>query len=191
MRKPYGNINSIQNDKGPFTGRTALNATSGTPITAIGDVSGTGTTFTATTVTDGAAWDLSAIEEGMVAKTSGDWYGLITAVSDGTDTLTVDHWEYRGNIQDVRAAARPAAGETVRIHRVHKCCRLLLFNATGALYFARNATPTAINGAMVRQSTVNQDHELNFTPEMAGGMDLTEWYAISDSGNITVYYVAS
>ena len=178
MRKPYGNINSIQNDKGPFTGRTALNATTATPITAIGDVSGSGTTFTATTVTDGAAWDLSAIEAGMVAKTSGGWLGLITAVNDGTGTLTVHHWEYRGTLGDPRAAAIPAAGETVQIHRVHKCCRLILFNATGILYFAKNATPTAINGAMVRQSTANQDHELLLMPEMAGGdgLDRLVWY---------------
>lgn len=191
MRKPYGNINSIQTDKGPFTGQTSLNASTGVPITAIGDVSGTGTTFTETTVTDAAAWDLSAIEAGMVAKTSGGWLGLIREVDDAADTLTVDHWEYRGNLQDARAAAKPAAGETVQIHRVHKCVRFVLSNASGNLYFAKNSTPSATNGALVRQSTANQDHELIFMPEMAGAMDLTEWYGLSASGNITVYYIAS
>ena len=185
------NINSIQTDKGPFPGRTSLNASTGTPITAIGDVSGAGTTFTRTTVTDGAAWDLSAVDVGMVAKTSGGWLGLITVVNDAADTLTVDHWEYRDNLGDRRAAAIPAAGETVQIHRVHKCKRLVLCNATGDLYLARTPTPIVTECIFIRQSTANQDHELIVLQEMAGSLDLTQWYGLSASGNITVYYLAS
>ncbi|MDP1614222.1 MAG: hypothetical protein Q8L68_00325, partial [Methylococcales bacterium] len=62
------------------------------PITKVGAISSVNTTFTATTVVDGTAWGLSTVVAGMFAKTSGGWIGLITAVNDGTDTLTVESW---------------------------------------------------------------------------------------------------
>lgn len=183
-------INSVQHDKGPFPGYTQFNNSAGKPITVIGDTSGAGTTFTATTVTDAAAWDLSAIAAGMVAKTSGEWYGLITAVDDGNDTLTVEKWEYRGNQGDKRAVALPAAGETVTIHRVHKCARLTLYGGITAVYFAKNPTPASPNWVTLFTAATEQTSKLILETKMGNSMNLTEWYGITASGNGDVYWVA-
>ena len=64
------------------------------------------TTFTATRVTDASAWTLSAVAVGMIAKTSGGNYGLITAVSDASDYVDVSAW----------LPSTPTDGETVTIH---------------------------------------------------------------------------
>lgn len=183
-------VRSVQADKGPFTGSTAINASTGTPLTAIGEVSGAGTTFTKTTVTDAAVWDLSSIVAGMVAKTSGGWVGLITVVDDANNKLTVEHWESRMVVGDKRSAAVPAAGETVQVHRVHKAGRLTVLNASVTCYLARSPTPTAANSVKVLAATVNQDHDLTFDPKLRQAFDLTEWYVISAAGNGTIWWVA-
>ena len=50
------------------------------------------TVFTATTVVDASAWDLSSVEVGDVAVASGGSTGSITIIDDGADTLTVSSW---------------------------------------------------------------------------------------------------
>lgn len=54
--------------------------------------SGAGTTFTDTTVTDSATWDLSAVAVDHVAVASGGSKGIITAVNDAGNVITVADW---------------------------------------------------------------------------------------------------
>lgn len=68
--------------------------------------SGTGTTYTDTTVVDGVAWDLSAGAVGMLAVASSGKTGIVTNVNDGTDTVTVADW----------LPSNPANGETCQLH---------------------------------------------------------------------------
>lgn len=183
------NIDSIQRDKGPYPGYTQFNSSAGKAITAQGSVSGAGTTFTATTVTDAAVWDLSTIAAGMVAKTSGGWFGLIKEVDDGSNKLTVVNWELSGH-GDKRAAALPVAGETVQVHRVHKCCRITLWGGTNDAYLARNATPATPNWVKLSATAAEQQSKVVLEPKMGKAIDVTEWYGITASGLADVYWVA-
>jgi len=68
-------------------------------------ISSVNTTFTATTVIDASAWDLSEVVLGMFAVASGGSVGTITVIDDANDTLTVASWN----------GGTPADGETVTV----------------------------------------------------------------------------
>lgn len=54
--------------------------------------SSSNTTFSTTTAVDGDTWDLSNVRVGDVVSADGS-IGTITAINDGTDTLTVASWD--------------------------------------------------------------------------------------------------
>lgn len=60
------------------------------PTTTI-TTSSANTSYTTTTVVDGVAWDLSEVVVGDVVKADSS-EGVITAVNDGTNTVTVSSW---------------------------------------------------------------------------------------------------
>lgn len=70
------------------------------------NTSSVNTTFTATTVADASAWDLSNIYTGTYAVASGGSKGMITVVDDVGDQLTVKSWD----------SGTPVNGETVSIY---------------------------------------------------------------------------
>ena len=182
-------INSVQRDKGPYTGYTEF-TNSGKAITALGDASGATTTFTTTTVTDSVAWTMTGIAAGMVAKTSGGWLGLIKSVDDAGDSLTVEKWELKGQQGDKRAAQKPAAGETVQVHRVHKCARLTLYGGGTPAFFAQVNPPVTPNWVRLSATAADQASKVVLEPKMAQTLDLTEWYGITASSTATVYWIA-
>ena len=103
------------------SGNTSIVATGSMPISKIGVTSSANTTFTATTVVDGTAWDLSAPVAGQFAKTSDNWIGLITAVDNVADTITVKKWvRADGSTSD----GKPVAGSTCTIHAMWRCNKL-------------------------------------------------------------------
>ena len=94
------------------------------PITKIGITSTSATTtYTARTVVDGTAWDLSAITANEIAlgvyiKTADGYMGVVSAVNDGTDTVTVKNW-IRQDYSDVAegASAKPADGNACTLYK--------------------------------------------------------------------------
>lgn len=54
--------------------------------------SGSGTTYSTTTVADASAWDLSDVIAGDVVSADGS-LGVVSSVNDGTDTITVSSWD--------------------------------------------------------------------------------------------------
>lgn len=183
---------NVQHDKGPHIGYTRLPASGNIPITQTGDTSSSGTTFTATSVTDSSSWALSGITAGMVAKTSGGWAGLITAVNDGTDTLTVQNWSKSG-ASDKRAAAMPEDGETVTIHRVHMCKRLTLYAWSGNSavgYVGRSTTPGNTNSVVISNTLTHPSSVVAIEALMAPMLDLTELYGVGNGATFDLTYVA-
>lgn len=123
-----------------FLGRTGKSGSTSIgnasmPITKVGAISSVNTTFTATSVVDATAWGLSTVVAGMFAKTSGGWIGLISAVNDGTDTLTVEGWINLANgAKSTEGSAKPTNGETVVIHQVFRCGSIKLKADGSSIY---------------------------------------------------------
>jgi len=184
---------SVLPQRGPIISAGAYTAAA--PLTKVGDTSGAGTTFTTTRVTDVAAWDLSTIAVDMVAKTSGGWVGRIRAVSDASDYIDVFHWEQESR-GDPRIAAKPADGETVTIHRVHKCKRLRVWSRStsgGDGYIGPNTSPTASNSVILSKDPTHTNSFLlmEASADDAGRsmwLDMTNWYAASASGTLNLVW---
>ena len=167
------------------SGTTSVLATSSNPITKIGVTSGATTTFTATTVVDSVAWDLSAPVAGHFAKTSDGWIGLINTVNDGTDTLTVNKWV---RADGASSDGKPVAGSTVTVHRVWRCNKLKVkadnSNAAG-IHLRQNAAATASAYELLANETIT------FIPEAGCKyVDATLINAISSSGTITLWFAS-
>lgn len=89
-----------------------------------------GTVFTNKRVTRAAGWTLSAVEVGFIAQVieaSGDqWAGIIDTVNDGSNYIEVKGWVKGGFSGRGQAAAKPADGSEVRIHKIDGCKSLLI-----------------------------------------------------------------
>jgi hypothetical protein len=85
-----GTTGAIQNSNITITDLDVLTLADTTITT-----SSSSTTFSGpgpSTVVDGSAWDLSAVRVGDVVSADGS-LGTVTAINDGTNTLTVDSWD--------------------------------------------------------------------------------------------------
>ena len=167
----------------PRTGRTAV-TTSAKPITQIGATK-SDTTFTASTVAAATAWDLSAVsaDAGYVVTTSGGWRGEIIGVDDAGDTLTVTAWVRAGG-GDRRAAALPADGETVTIHRVDHC-RGLIIDAieanTADVFVGFSSSVTVNDGHPISATAANPNSRLMLEALSTEFLDVTKIYIIAAS----------
>jgi len=170
------------------TGQTVVTTTA-TPLTKIGDTSGAGTTFTAVTVIDGAAWDLSAVSVGDVAVSADGYKGVITEVDDAADTVTVNYWLHpdgrRGGLYTTMGVAiKPTDGQTVTIHRISRCKNIgvkALSGNTDGITIGRNGTAVATDYPLSpgRKDTLTDENKL----------DVTEIYVRADSGSQTVAWI--
>jgi len=166
------------------SGTTSIPATPSTAVTQVGVASSINTTFTATTVVDGTAWDLSAPVAGQFAKTSDNWIGLITAVDNATDTITVKKWvRADGSTSD----GKPADGSTVAVHRVWRCNTLKAkadnSNAAG-IHLRQNVSATTSSYKLLANETIT------FVAEVGCKyVDATLINAISASGTLTLWWI--
>lgn len=90
---------------------------------------GASTTYTATTVVDAAAWDLSGVEAGDVIKTADGYRAIVLSIDDGADTLTIEGgWmppSGRGPDANI-SSILPTDGNAAVVHRVNRCIRIHL-----------------------------------------------------------------
>lgn len=184
--------------KQPIQGRQSVTTTA-KPLTQIGLASSAATTFTTTgdtvRVTDGAVWDLSNVEVNMVAVTSGGWRGRITAVSNVGNYIDVHLWQYTGRQGDKRAAAGPADGETVVIHKMEACERVVIdaLDANTLDVFLGFASDVAASGAKaghpIAAAAGQTNHRLVLELGLGKYIDLTEVYVIVASGTEDLAWV--
>lgn len=175
-------------DNKRLSGQTSVTTTA-VPLTKVGDTSGAGTTFTATTVVDGVAWDLSAIEIGDVAVTSDGYKGIITAINDGADTLTIGLGWMDPNGKQGRpgGTVKPTDTSTVTIHRIAQCSsimiKMLVANGddvrVGLDGNARSDDYPLPAGANLMQ----------FPPQSQKHLDVTRIFIRADSGTQTVAWI--
>lgn len=167
------------------SGTTSIPATPSTAVTQVGIASSINTTFTSTTVVDATAWDLSAPVAGQFAKTSDGWIGLITAVDNATDTITVKKWvRADGSTSD----GKPVAGSTVTVHRVWRCNKLKVkadnSNATG-IHLHQNNPATTTSYELLANETITFVSEVG-----CKYVDATLINAISSSGTLTLWWIS-
>jgi hypothetical protein len=159
------------------------------PLTKVGDTSSGNTTFTVTTVVDGSAWDLSAIEEGDVAVTSDGYSGEITAIDDGNDTLTIEKgWISPRTEQGRRGGSiKPTDTSTVTIHRVAQCRSILIKMLRANTDIVR----VGLNGAaVVTDFPVEGGANVTIFPaQRRKHVRVTEIYVRADSGTQTVAWM--
>jgi hypothetical protein len=172
-------------DNKRMTGQTATTTT----VTKVGDTSSGNTTFTATTVVDASAWDLSGIEVGDVAVTSDSYKGVITAINDGTDTLTIGNgWQSPAGAQGRPGGTiKPTDTSTVTIHRIAQCKSILL----KCLAANGGDIRIGLNGAAVATDyplPVGANMML-FHPQNQKHLDVTDVYIRADSGTQTMAWI--
>ena len=164
-------------------GKTTIGETS-MPITKAGDTSGATTTFTATTVVDATAWDLSAVAAGMYAVTSDGYVGLISVVNDGTDTVTVKAWVKMSN----GIVGTPTATSTVTVHKVYQCTQMVIVADTSngsTIHVQRNGDDATTNDYVL-----NADERLVIKPVVGSKyVNVTKINGISASGNLVLWFM--
>lgn len=180
---PYGLTQGIE----PSNGRTSVSS-SAKPITQVGNISSSNTTFTSTSVVDATAWDLSLVEPGMLIKTSDGYRAIIDTVNDGTNTLTIrkDTGWAKGTRPIYTGAGKPANGSTVRIHKRGACLAMIvdaLDTNSADVFIGTDNTVTVSGGA-------NPGHPISYQPtypnhrvtmEAEKHIDLTEVWVIAAS----------
>lgn len=184
--------------KQPIQGRQSVTATA-KPLTQIGLPSSVATTFTTTgdvvRVTDGAAWDLSNVEVDMVAVTSGGWRGRLRAVNNAGNYIDVYLWQYTGRQGDLRAAAGPDDGETVVIHKMEGCNRVVIdaLDANANDVFVGFASDVAASGAKaghpVAAPAGQPNHRLVLELGLGRHIDLINVYVIVAAATEEVAWV--
>lgn len=168
------------------TGQTSVGTTA-IPLTKVGDTSSANTTYTDTTVTDGSAWDLSAVSAGDVAVTQDGYKGIITAVDDGNDSLTVELWMDSAGKEG--GGVKPTDGQTVTIHRISQCTGMMV----KALFANSDDVRVGLDGnARASDFPLSKGRNLNLYDE--NGMDkadITKVYVKADSGTQTVAWMVT
>lgn len=193
----------LAKSKQPRQGRQTVTTTA-KPITQIlSNASGT-TSFTATTVSDSAAWDLSAVAAGHIVEAD-DYFGYVERVDDVADTITIrksEGWVSKsGQRGEGMAVNMPAAGSTVIIHKADQC-RTLLVDAldanTADVFLGFDNTVTHGGGANpghpIAYTAAQPNHrfieEVGLERSVCDLLDLTQVFVIAASTQ-TVCWIAS
>lgn len=166
------------------SGTTSFSTTA-TPLTKIGDTSSANTTYTSTTVTDGSAWDLSAVSEQDIVVTEDGYKGRITAVDDGNDVLTVKEWLSPEGKQG--AGVNPTDGQTATIHRIDNCSVMI----AQADIANTDVVRIGLDGnARSDDFPLQAGMTVYLTPYCtAPNVDITKVYVLADSGNQSVAWI--
>jgi hypothetical protein len=169
------------------TGQTTI-STVATPLTKVGDTSSGNTTYTATTVTDGTAWDLSKISEGDVALSEDGYKGLITEVDDGNDILTVGPgWTAPDGKQGrLGGNVKPTDGQTLTIIRIDHCLNITIKALpanTAVLRVGTNGTAVADDYHLSAGRRFCQSRN-NKKP-----VDVSRVYVLAESGSQAIAWI--
>lgn len=177
---------TVPGDKHRSSGSTSISTTA-VPVCKIGNQSSANTTYTATTVVDGSAWTLSAVAVYDIAVTEAEssgavYWGMITAVSDATDTLTVSAWVNRNTGQN----GLPTAGKKVTVFRLGLVKSLTIT----ALTSNSNTIFVGVYGSAVTTDIplAPGDSKVLRNDDPDQMLDATKIYAITASGTETAYW---
>ncbi len=159
-------------------------STTPTPLTQIVESSGN-TTFTDSTIVDASAWDLSDVSAGEVVVTSDGYIGLIKAVDDGADTLTISYWQDPSGRRGSKGSnIKPADTSTVSVQRVSLSNKLTIKadeGNTDVVYVGRDGT------ARVTDYPLSPGESIPI--EESNGIDVTKTYMLAASGTQTVSWL--
>lgn len=180
----------------PKQGRQAVTTTA-RPITQIGSRSSVNTTFTAKTVTDASAWDLSNVAQGFVITTSDGYRAKITGVDNANNTLTCESgWADAGGRSGRGLAVNmPAAGARVTVHKMEACGKLLvdaLDTNSGAVFLGFDSSvssdPSSPNvGHEIAASPTQPNHRLIVDPTAKDELDLTQVFVICAASQVVCW----
>lgn len=172
------------------SGQTSVSTTA-IPVTRVAAASSSNTTYTSTTAVDPSAWDLSGVIAGDVAVTSEGYQGIITAVDDGNDTITIgDGWQAPSGVARIsnNANIKPTDSSTTTIHRVTRANRFKLMlpsDATDVVYVGRHGSASATDYPLTAGSGL---------PLRAGDdqkyLDISNLYVIAASGTQEINWIA-
>lgn len=182
MARILQNLESVRK-----SGSTTIGNAAAVPITKIGDTSSASTTYTDTTVTDGSAWDLSAVAANDVIVTEDGYKGLITSVDDGNDELTVKKWIAPDGKEGT--GVKPTDGQTATIHRIDHCGVIMLqadINNTDNIRVGIDGNARADDYKLVPGNTL---HIMPY--DDSPNVDTTRVYAIAESGSQTLEWIVT
>lgn len=194
-RKRTGDLMKSTQLKEPRSGITTVTGTA-SPITKIGNSSTAATTtYTATTVADATAWDLSALTAGQIALgiwavTTEGYRGRVTAANNTSDTVTIaGGWiTPEGNQLDPNIATKtPTNATAVTFHRVSYCKSIII---TG--YSANTVTVYAgFNSSLPSDGMDGEEISASVSKAYTGNIDATKLYVICASSSPKVSWIAS
>ena len=175
-------IQSLDNVR--LTGQTSVSATP-VPLTKVGDTSSGNTAYATDSITDSSAGDLSAISVGDVVITQDGYKGLITAVDDGSDKVTVGAGWLAPGAERGRSTGnvKPTDGQTATIIRIARARSIMAkasSNNSDIVRFGRNGTAAATDyprSAGLRITFSRYDRQ---------PIDVSQIYIRADSGTQTV-----
>lgn len=186
----------------PRSGITTA-TTSASPITKIGNTStASTTTYTATTVIDGTAWDLSTLTAGQIALgiwavTTEGYRGRVTAANDATDTVTIaGGWiTPEGNQLDPSIATKkPTNATAVTFHRVCDCKQITITAReanTVVVYIGFNSSlPSDGTDGDEISPTATQPNSRIVIGNGIDAIDVTKLYVICASSTPIVSWMA-
>ena len=180
----------------PRSGLTTATA-SASPITKIGASSTAGTTtYTATTVRDATAWDLSALTAGQIALgiwavTTEGYRGYVTAANDASDQVTIaGGWITPSGYQlDPNIATElPTTATAVTFHRVSFCKTLVVTGYAGNT----NTIYCGYNSALPSDGSDGDEIAASVVKAYIGDLlDATKLYVICAAGSPKISWTAS
>lgn len=190
---------TISTERNPVNGRQTVSTTAIllTQITK----TGSNTTFTNKTVTDGSGLDLSDVQEGYVLKVTdavtGDEYrAIVASVDDNNDEITVQGWKLGGMSGKAKAAMKPADGSIAYILKTDKCKRLLvdaIDTNSADVFIGFESTVTIGSGSNpghpIASSPTQPNHRFDIKAELPDVIDLGNTYVIT-TGTQYISYVA-
>lgn len=164
--------------KQPSQGVKSVNSQP-TPLTAVATSSST-TTFTATSVTDGNAWDVSSVEPGDVVVVADEHMGFVTGT--GSNRVNVEGWIYRGIDRRGKDPDRPDNGQGVTVHKRLEARQVLICSVdtnTNPIYVGFDENVTPVTGHPVSQNSGQPNASLDLEAPAGKLLNLTQIWVVS------------
>jgi hypothetical protein len=152
----------------------------------VASAGGDSPTYTVTTVVNDNAIDLSGVAVGDVVVTNDSYKGLVTAINDGADTLTIgDGWQDSAGRQGrLGGTLKPTDGQSFSVQRISLVQYITIGAAagnSGIVYVGRDGTARITDYPLQPGETL-PINDLNF-------VDVTQIYVRSASGTETINWI--
>lgn len=171
--------------KQPINGRTAV-TTAAKLLTLIVE-SGTNTTYTVDSVTDGDGWVLTDVEPGNVLKVVDgidEYRAQVLEVDAGANKIRVHGWRKGGAKGARRAAMKPTDGVKTYVLKTDRCKRLLvdaLDTNSADVEIGFESTLALGEGHPIAFTPTQPNHRFEIETGLQEVIDLGETYVIAAS----------